>query len=199
MAEIEKPKGEIVTLKNENGTQVYPVTTGEAIKVSGGKTLDEKILDDTRHLEEYVEAKLKEAFPVGIVVTTFSNNDYSSPGSFIPGTRWEKVPSGHYLMASSTASTIEQPAGLPDIEGNLWAYTYHASGDSRNGGQGAFYQCIAENSTGESYKSSTGRPRWYFKASKGEIHNGSYRNDVYGKSDTVHTIHYNVIMWKRVS
>ena len=38
-----------------------------------------------------------------------------------------------------------------------------------------------------------------FNAASGEVHNGSYSNLVYGKSDTVQPPAYRVYAWRRVS
>ena len=43
---------DIVQLKNENGTPIYPVTTGEAINMSGGKTLDQVFAEKMEALEQ---------------------------------------------------------------------------------------------------------------------------------------------------
>ena len=48
---------DIVQLKNENGTPVYPVTTGETINMEGGKTLDQVFAEKSEALEADFQSK----------------------------------------------------------------------------------------------------------------------------------------------
>ena len=67
-------------------------------------------------------------------------------------------------------------AGIPDITGKI-------DGELDKYHTGAFYFIARHGSEGNSGEAAINE--YGFAASRGEVHNGVYRNDVYGKSDTV--------------
>lgn len=132
-------------------------------------------------------------YPVGSIYITTAN---TCPIANYIGT-WEKVSSGRVLQGAdeshSAGTTIE--AGLPNIKGT------HAGHDSNTTtATGAFR--YDSGATAGSY--SGGGWIASFNAANGEVHKNSqnqdiYRNDVYGKSETVQPPAYVVNIFKRVS
>ena len=83
-----------------------------------------------------------------------------------------------FAQGSTTVGTYKS-AGLPNITGNIY---HRTEGSIFNSGAFTMVSQVPENIAG------TNRVNFIisnFSAANGEIHNGVYRNDVYGKSDTV--------------
>lgn len=114
---------------------------------------------------------------------------------------WEQLPANKVLEIVSTSSTAGQTiaAGLPNIKGELGTggssalfYSVQTKGAFTNGDSGKNYGASGTSSTAD-------RTSWMlFSAANGEVHNGAYRNDVYGKSDTVQPPAYTIYGWKKV-
>lgn len=177
---------EIVQLKNETGTQVYPVTTGEAIYFSGGKNLDLKLSENEDSMREFIYAKMKEMYPVGSVYISFGDD---SPASFIPGTRWQQLSDGHWLRASSTASNTPVSPGLPNITG--WFRIGKAGGYGNGSDAGGAFS-VENSGQGNTATTTSNGTTVYFDASDS--------SSVYGRvTDEVRPKSYKVKMWKRIA
>ena len=138
-------------------------------------------------------------FPVGAI---YMSVNPTSPASLFGG-RWEALGENHTLWTTAwTDSTTTDlttaddiPAGIPNVTGGFSAD--NVARDVNISSKGAFtwgfaWACFTSSAN---YNSTIG---WKFDASKGEIHNGSYSNLVYGKSDTVQPPAYKIYAWKRL-
>ena len=120
---------------------------------------------------------------------------------------WTQIGSGYALWTTTgndAGSTI--PAGVPNISGSfLIRYGTNNIGTvSLSGTPGPFtYLEHYPNTTwGNTLQRSTddGSPSEIgFNAAAGEIHGSSWRNDVYGKSDTVQPPAYKIYAWRRTA
>lgn len=97
---------------------------------------------------------------------------------------WEEVPEGTFIeatrLSSLTTSNNKHNPGIPNVTGK--GNTYQFNDVDINTG------CLSyKNEGSDGWGSGVGKTwsKITIDASKGEVHNGVYRNDVYGKSDTV--------------
>lgn len=146
-------------------------------------------------LSKFRQMLLEDEYRVGKPYFTFDPDD--NPNDHLPGT-WERLPDGVFIRnAGGDANPIVgriQAEGLPDITGYI---DPQARGD-KGGASGAFKGRIV--------------PGWYpqgsssthmvfdFKSSSGETKlDGTYKNDVYGKSDHVTPVNVALYMWRRTA
>lgn len=127
-------------------------------------------------------------------------------GMIVMGTKptygtWEKLTSagGKALWGSDSnhvaGSTIT--AGLPNSTGTLIGYLSDDGG--ARSASGLVKRIYAQRS--KSWNSSNGSACYSaeFDIANGEVHSGTYRNDIYGKSDTVQPPAYVVDVWIRTA
>lgn len=165
--------------------------TVENIKIKTGTIEFTKLNTSTSNANNVLKGIFNILYPVGSVYITTNN---TCPIETYVGT-WELVSKGRVLQGANDGqtpgSTIE--AGLPNITGEIGIRAI-----VRDDATGAFYRAgtnqYPESSGGDNNGGTIG-----FKASRGEVHNNSYRNDVYGKSDTVQPPAYLVNIFKRIS
>lgn len=175
------------------------VTNDKISNVDGSKINNTSI-----NFNKFTNSALTEIFgtiyPVGALYITVNNN---VPALF-PGT-WEKVSSGRVLQGADSShaagSTIE--AGLPNIKGTL--YNIPVEDQRPYTGDGClFAPSYNDGDSPENAQAHITKPRRTitFNAASGEVHMNnnteSYRNDVYGKNDTVQPPAYVVNIFKRV-
>ena len=153
------------------------------------------VLSDTKEQKTLLEA----LYPVGAIYISLNP---TSPASFLGG-EWCALAGNQTLWATAwdTSTTKElttsdtKSAGLPDIKGK---YTDRPLNRGSSEWEGAIYRSDASGTYyigWEAYDNE--RAYLNFLASKGELHNGSYSNIVYGKSDTVQPPAQCVYMWRR--
>lgn len=179
------------------------VTTNKIanLNVTNDKIADSTItyskLDSTSLLTGILPSIFDILYPIGSIYITVSD---TCPIANYVGT-WILVSQGRVLQGVDTmqeaGTTIS--AGLPDIKGVINVPANNNT--SWNNLSGAFYTNDNANPRNRS-EAETG-PRLKFSASKGEVHiennTERYRNDVYGKSDTVQPPAYLVNIFQRMS
>lgn len=177
-ATVDAQRNEINELKEENSKQIVG-----AIIAYGGVTLPENYLECNG--QEVSRTDYEELF--SIIGTTYGDGDGSTTFN-LPNLQ-DKFP-----MASSTKAigSFINP-GLPNITGKIIEPPYPVNPSSYGITTviGAFKNSTIGSSTGWTDGSSGRLPAntKYFSAADGEVHNEAgvdvYRNDIYGKSETV--------------
>lgn len=125
--------------------------------------------------------------PVGSI---YISVDSTSPASLFGGS-WSQIDEGYALWTVTSGAGNYTDAGLPNITGSFI---------SSGGGGGAMVNTGEAYGYGPDAHSYAYHPQsMSFYASSGEVHNGSYRNDIYGKSDTVKPPAYTVYAWVRTA
>ena len=132
-------------------------------------------------------------YPVGAIYITTAD---SCPIASYVGT-WSKVSSGKVLQGADNdhAAGTSIAAGLPNITGNLSCVTYQRTWQ----GNGAFATGGTLSNAANTAGASGSFAGLSFNAANGEVHNGTYRNDIYGKSDTVQPPAYVVNIFRRTA
>lgn len=169
---------------------------GGSLQFSSLENSTKKLLLDFQH-------------PVNSIIEI--EDDTFDPNVYYDGTGsvWERLPDGYVLWSASSGAGTTIPAGLPNITGQdalSWngvnnGLIANTSSDQR----GAFLGTKLSKSNGNYYSNqatsiSQSVPVGVgFDASKGEVHDGVYRNDIYGKSETVQPPARKTCMWKRIS
>ena len=156
------------------------------------------------HTASDITNLLDTIYPVGSIYLTISTNPLnpsgSSPASWLGG-KWKLLPADKALWTASGGAGTPIDAGLPNIKGYVrigsakvdvvgllkeeGALSVKDYGDDRNVYSG-----------GVNAKQFAGVE---FNAASGEMHNSSYSNKIYGKSDTVQPPAYKVYAWRRES
>ncbi len=143
-------------------------------------------------LIKFRQMLLEDEYRIGKLYTTLDPND--NPSSHLPGT-WERLPDGVFIRnAGGDAGTVGevQKEGIPNIKGSL-------NVQSNSGSNRAFYTNWSGGGgvTGGTYTQSV----WMdFNAANGEVKvDGTFKNDVFGKSDHVTPVNIAVYMWVRTA
>lgn len=136
-------------------------------------------------------------YPINSIYLSVNN---ISPAQLFGGT-WEALSEGYALWTTTTEGTGGQiiDAGLPNITGMDDGGLVHSGGASRC--EGAFTEESYENTVGAIGSGNVYGRRWSsFSASNGETKmDGTLKNDVYGKSDTVQPPAIRVFAWRRTA
>ena len=139
--------------------------------------------------------------PIGFVYVQFP--DQESPETLWPFFKWTEITKSYkgafFRAEGGDAKEFgkgKQEEGLPDIKGEL-SHIQAERGYGDNSPKGAFtvdnYHGLSDSGSGEDRAFSM-----TFLASKGEIDSdGSYVNNVYGKSNHVTPVNYSIKIWKR--
>lgn len=166
----------------------------ERIRFETNGSKDRACVDASNLSDENIKSWANKFFPEGSIYLSVKN---TSPASLFGGT-WEALSQGYALWTTTTdnegGKTIN--AGLPNITGSVTTYNTSSIIPTV---RGAFTYTQVDKS-GISTTAGTGKEQTIkLDASKGEIHSNTYRNDVYGKSDTVQPPAIKVFAWKRIS
>lgn len=122
---------EIVQLKNDSGTEIYPVTTGEAVKMTGNKTIDQAFSDLTLELRNTVQQDLAASkasfsgfykgdnnnevnYPIGSIVLAVSK--FGNPG-LLSRTLSVYIDSEYGYVATDPSYTSILTPGFRKLEG----------------------------------------------------------------------------------
>lgn len=146
------------------------------------------VLSDSKEQKSLVDA----VYPVGSVYISLNP---TSPASFLGG-QWQALDGNQTLWTTAwNADTTKElttsdtkKAGLPNIEGAFYTYTYKNVGSLHAG----MAHCSVSNPSGSS-PSSSEQP--YIRVDL----NASWSNSIYGNSDTVQPPAQCVYMWKRTA
>lgn len=129
---------------------------------------------------------LSDVYPVGAIYLSVNT---TSPANLFGGS-WTQLSAGYALWTATSGAGETISAGLPNITGKTTGQSYYQGGAFTSAG------AITEQTTWGNYKWN----KQDFKASNGETKlDGTIRNDVYGKSDTVQPPAIKVYAWKRIS
>lgn len=124
-------------------------------------------------------------YPVGAI---YLSVNATSPANLFGGS-WTQLSAGYALWTATSGAGETISAGLPNITGQTTGQGYYQGGAFTSAG------AITEQTTWGNYKWN----KQDFKASNGETKlDGTIRNDVYGKSDTVQPPAIKVYAWKRI-
>lgn len=134
-------------------------------------------------------------YPVGSYYITESSSlsTVAQMNEFFGG-EWIQLDEGRFLEAATSGAGENKAPGLPNIKG-----THRTGFYPKNvGGSGAFDSATTNDNgwTGATNQSGIGWAN--FLASDGELkRDGTYRNDVYGNSDTVQPMSRTVYVYRR--
>lgn len=133
-------------------------------------------------------------YPVGSYYITESSDlsDATKMATKFDGT-WEQLEAGRFLEACSSGAGTNKAPGIPDIRGS------HRTGfyPKDVGGSNCF-KTSSTNDNGWTGSTSQSGIGWAnFVAANGEYYNGTYANNVYGKSNTVQPKSRTVYIYKR--
>ena len=184
---------------DQNGNSALKTWTGtraqfEAIEEKDANTLYH-ITDDSNDKDvDRLLVFLESIYPVGSIYITLNN---SCPLENLGIGRWVRVSEGRVLQGSDenhvADTTVE--AGLPNITSTT---TLRWLSGTTTGALSLSQ--LTKNVNGVDGGSNIGNVNLNFDAANGETKlNGTYKNDVYGKSDTVQPPAYIVNIFKRIS
>lgn len=144
---------------------------------------------DIELLKEFLTYPNDFRYPVGTILISDDNEFYPEEEY---GGEWKLLPEGYALWTASSGAGDKIAAGLPNITGQT-AKVLQTWEDY----SGALY-----SSEYTSQHGATGNNLYHARinidASKGETKlDGTFSNDVYGKSDTVQPPAYKVKVWKK--
>lgn len=150
-------------------------------------------------MSKFRQMLLEDEYRVGKPYFTFNADD--DPNDHLPGT-WERLPDGVFIRnAGGDANPIVgqiQAEGLPDITGEARGVMFDQAGGCS--ASGAISISSAYRDRGWMGTSGTDAKGLKFKASDGEKKlDGTYKNDVYGKSDHVTPVNVALYMWRRTA
>lgn len=167
-------------------------------------TLTTNVTENTNSINTINEV-LNALMPVGYIMIVRNNIDYTNYRGFV----WQKLPADKVLWSASSVGTITEDtieAGLPNIKGSFLirfgSNKIGAVALSRTPGpfnynehypNQAAWSNTLQRSTEGNIPSEIG-----FDASTGEVHGSTWRNDVYGKSDTVQPPAIKAVFWQRI-
>lgn len=139
-------------------------------------------------------------YPVGSYFITESSNfnTVAKVQAHFGGT-WVQIESGRFLEACSSSAGTHKSAGLPNITGAVDGNNWGLAQADTWAGTGALWQLSKGTQDASTTKSGSKCWKVHFDASKGEVHSGTYRNDVYGKSDTVQPKSRTVYIYRRTA
>lgn len=139
-------------------------------------------------------------YPVGSYFITESSNfnTVAKVQAHFGGT-WTQLDAGRFLEAVTSGAGSNKAAGLPNITGTVDGNNWGLYNAGQFTGTGALWQLSQGSYDGSRTQSDARCMKVHFDASKGEVHSGTYRNDVYGKSDTVQPKSRTVYMYRRTA
>lgn len=139
-------------------------------------------------------------YPVGSYFITESA-DYNTVAKVQAhfGGTWTQLDAGRFLEAVTSGAGSNKAAGLPNITGAVDGNNWGLAQVDTWAGTGALWQLSKGTQDASTTKSGSKCWKVNFDASKGEVHSGTYRNDVYGKSDTVQPKSRTVYMYRRTA
>lgn len=151
-------------------------------------------------LTKFRQMLLEDEYRVGKPYFTFDPDD--NPNDHLPGT-WERLPDGVFIRnAGGDANPIVgqiQAEGLPNITGTTPNIATNIGTASQAKMKGSI--SVNDKITPGWASSTPGVKEFYsynFDASDGEKKlDGTYKNDVYGKSDHVTPVNVALYMWRR--
>lgn len=148
-----------------------------------------------RILDRRIKAMIDVLYPIGIVITTATDNT-PKPGEEYGLAQWEEIGQNRVLQGCSTGAGNTIEAGLPNITGEFYLRPLSdGNGISWNDRHGAIESKIVANPDDASASIANGTE---YKPMSGLFFDASKSNGIYGKSSTVQPAALKVHFWKRI-
>lgn len=148
-----------------------------------------------RVLDRRMKAMIDVLYPIGIVITTATDNT-PKPGEEYGLAQWEEIGRDRVLQGCSTGAGNTIEAGLPNITGEFYFRpTNDGKGISWDGTNGALTTKVVVNPNDASASIANGTD---YKPMSGLFFDASKSNGIYGKSSTVQPAALKVHFWKRI-
>lgn len=148
-----------------------------------------------RVMDRRMKAMIDVLYPVGIVITTATDNT-PKPGEEYGLAQWEEIGRDRVLQGCSTGAGNTIEAGLPNITGEFYLRPLSdGNGISWNDRHGAIESKIVANPNDSSASIANGTE---YRPMGGLFFDASKSNGIYGKSNTVQPSALKVHFWKRI-
>ena len=152
-----------------------------------------------RILDRRIKAMIDVLYPIGIVITTATDNT-PKPGEEYGLAQWEEIGQDRVLQGCSTGAGNTIEAGLPNITGTAAGAMWGSVNTERS--NGAFRNTAKEGLNNSKNGEFLDATKWDVSKEGirrcSAIFDASKSNNIYGKSSTVQPSALKVHFWKRI-